>query len=88
MEKTSRHGLLVALLVGVILLVLALLALFAFYPIFGMTLITACYVIWCYLFTENHRVHRAQVSAAYCDTQCAVQALCCSCACNGVVHRR
>ncbi|KAG5182472.1 hypothetical protein JKP88DRAFT_263274 [Tribonema minus] len=60
MDKTSRQMLLVALLVGALLLLLALLALFSFYPVFGMTLMTSCYVVWCYLFTENHLVHRAQ----------------------------
>jgi hypothetical protein len=59
---------LVALLVGALLLLLGMLALFSYYPLFGMTLITACYVVWCYLFTENHLVHRAQVKHAKRDS--------------------
>lgn len=79
MDKNSRHGLLVALLVGALLLVLGLLALFSYYPIFGMTLTTTAYAIWCYLFSENHLVHRAQVSSNIPACACG----CCCCCCCG-----
>lgn len=60
MDKTIRHSLLVALLIGGLLAGLFLLALFARHPIFGASLMLMIYVVGCYISAENHNVHRAQ----------------------------